>query len=89
MNAETIRGFFEGRVKARLLAAEAGTADDDVRHASDDVLTDDLSADFLVSANHLAALCDAVVRNEMKPCHLEVIASVLVRSERFTWIRRR
>ena len=85
MNAETIRGFFEGRVKAHILAAEAEVTHNDVSHAADDVLTDDLSADFVVTANHLVALCDAVVRKELNPSHLEVIASVLVRSERFTW----
>jgi hypothetical protein len=56
-----------------------------VRQAADDVLTDDLSADFVVTANNLVALCDAVIRKEIRPSHLEVIASVLVRSERFFW----
>ena len=85
MKAETLKGFFEGRITAPALAAEAEATRIDVRHAADDVLTDDLSADFVVAADHLVALCDAVVRRQIKPEHLEVIASVLVRSERFTW----
>jgi hypothetical protein len=85
MKAGTIKGFFEGRTKASILAAEAESTRLDVSHAADDVLTDDLSSDFVVGANHLVALCDAVVRKELKPGHLEVIASVLVRSERFLW----
>lgn len=85
MNAETLKGFFEGCVRASVLAAEANETDHNVRDEADDVLTDDLSADFVVTAKHILALCDAVIHNELKPCHLEVIASVLVRSERFIW----
>lgn len=85
MKAGTIKGFFEGRIQAPVLAAEAEATRIDVRRAADDVLTDDLSAEFVVAANHLVALCDAVVRREIRPGHLEVIASVLVRSERFMW----
>ncbi len=85
MNAETIKGFFEGRIKASVLAAEAETMHNDVRDAADVVLADDRSTAFVVTADHLAALCDAVILREVKPCHLEDIATVLVRSERFSW----
>jgi hypothetical protein len=85
MDAETLKSFFEGRVHASVLAGEADEADHDVRDEADDVLTDDLCSDFVVTAEHLLALCNAVIRGELKACHLEVIASVLVRSERFIW----
>jgi len=85
MNAETLKGFFEGCVRASVLAKEADRAIRDVRDEASDVLTDDLSMDFVVTAKHLLALCDAVIRNDLKPCDLEVIASALVRSERFLW----
>jgi hypothetical protein len=39
----------------------------------------------VVKPANLVSLCDAVTRRELQPCHLEVIASVLVRSERFVW----
>jgi hypothetical protein len=85
MNAETLKGFFEGNVRGSVLAAETDATNDDVRHHADDVLTDDLCADFHVKPAHLVALCESIARKELQPCHLEVIASVLVRSERFTW----
>lgn len=85
MKAETLKGFFEGCVRASVLAGEAEKTDHDVRDDANDVLTDDLSADFVVTANHLVALCEAATHNDLQPCHLEVIASVLVRSERFVW----
>jgi hypothetical protein len=85
MNAETLRGFFEGRVSVLILAREVDETNHDLRDAANDVLTDDLSADFVVTAKHLETLCDAVMRGDLEPCHLEVIASVLVRSERFVW----
>jgi hypothetical protein len=85
MNAEILKEFFEGRLAAPVLALEAEKTNHDVRNEADDVLTDDLSADFVVTGKHLEALCDAVLRNELQACHLEVVASVLVRSERFVW----
>ncbi len=85
MKAETLKGFFEGRVGASVLAEEAEETIHDVRDEADDVLTDDLSADFVVTGEHLEALCDTVIRDELQAHHLEVIASVLVRSERFMW----
>ncbi len=85
MKAETLKGFFEGRVRGHDLAAESEKAEHDARLATDDVLTDDLTADFVVKKEHLAMLCDAVARNDLRPCNLETIASVLVRSERFLW----
>ena len=85
MKAETLRGFFEGRVRASVLAREAEETNNDVRHYADDALTNDLSRDFVVHPDHLMKLCDAVAGNELLPGHLEVIASVLVRSERFVW----
>jgi hypothetical protein len=85
MNAETLKGFFEGAVRGSVLAEEAERTEHDVLDAENDVLTEDLSENFVITAEHLLALCDAVSRNELEPCHLEVIASVLVRSERFTW----
>lgn len=85
MKAETLKGFFEGRVGASVLAEEAKETIHDVRDEADDVLTDDLSTDFVVTAEHLEALCDAVIRDDLQAYHLEVIASVLVRSERFMW----
>jgi hypothetical protein len=85
MKAETLKGFFEGRVGASVLAEEAEETIHDVRDEADDVLTDDLSADFVVTGKHLEALCDAVIRDDLQAHHLEVIASVLVRSERFMW----
>jgi hypothetical protein len=85
MNAETLRGFLEGRASACVLAREADATILDLRNAGDDVLTDDLSEDFVVTPGHLMALCDSVIHNDLRPCHLEVIASVLVRSERFVW----
>lgn len=85
MKAETLRGFFEGRVRASVLAREAEETHYDVRHHADDVLTNDLVYDFVVHPVHLMQLCDAVAGNDILPDHLEVIASVLVRSERFVW----
>ncbi|HMK39547.1 MAG TPA: hypothetical protein VK569_09415 [Bacteroidota bacterium] len=85
MKAETLKGFFEGLVCPAYLAEELDQTDSDVRDEADDVLTDDLSADFAVTPDHLLTLCDAVIRQDIRPCHLEVIASVLVRSERFIW----
>lgn len=85
MKAETLKGFFEGCVPASVVAGEADRTHDDVRNQADDVLTDDLSAEFPLKPDHLVALCDAVIHNDLKARHLEVIASVLVRSERFIW----
>ena len=85
MKAETLKGFFEGRVCASVLAGEAEKTIHEIRDEADDVLTDDLSADFVVTGKHLEGLCAAVIRKELQACHLEVIASVLVRSERFMW----
>ena len=85
MKAETLKGFFEGRVGASVLAGEVEETGHDVRDEADDVLTDDLWGDFVVTGKHLEALCDAVIRNDLEACHLEIIASVLVRSERFIW----
>ena len=85
MNAETLKGFFEGCVGASVLAGEAERTHRDVRDEADDALTDDLSADFVVTGRHLEALCEAVIRGDLQASHLEVIASVLVRSERFIW----
>jgi hypothetical protein len=85
MKAETLKGFFEGCIGASVLAGEADKTKHDVRDEADDVLTDDLAADFVVTGKHLEALCTAVVRNDLQACHLEIIASVLVRSERFIW----
>ena len=85
MKAETLKGFLEGRVGASVLAEEAEETIHDVRVEADDVLTDDLSTDFVVTGKHLEALCDAVICDDLQARHLEVIASVLVRSERFMW----
>jgi hypothetical protein len=85
MKAETLKGFFEGNVRASVLAAEADETSNDVRNRADDVLTDDLRAEFVVRPGHLASLCESVTHREIQPCQLEVIASVLVRSERFIW----
>ena len=85
MKAETLRGFFERRVSASVLAGEAEETMHDVRVEADDVLTHDLSTDFVVTGENLEALCDAVIRGDLQARHLEVIASVLVRSERFMW----
>lgn len=85
MKAETLRGFFERRVSASVLAGEAEETMHDVRVEADDVLTHDLSTDFVVTGENLEALCDAVIRDDLQARHLEVIASVLVRSERFIW----
>jgi len=85
MKAETLKGFFEGLVCPAYLAEELDQTDHDEREEADDVLTDDLSADFIVTPDHLISLCDAVIREDIRPCHLEVIATVLVRSERFIW----
>ncbi len=85
MKAETLKGFLEGRVGASVLAEEAEETIHDVRIEADDVLTDDLSTDFVVTGEHLEALCDAVNCDDLQARHLEVIASVLVRSERFMW----
>ena len=85
MKAETLKEFFEDRVGASVLAEEADETIHDVRVEADDVLTDDLSTDFVVEVKHLEALCDAVIRDDLQARHLEVIASVLVRSERFIW----
>jgi hypothetical protein len=67
------------------MAEEAEETLHDVRDEADDVLTDDLSADFVVTENYLEALCDAVICGDLQARHLEVIASLLVRSERFIW----
>jgi hypothetical protein len=85
MKAETLRGFFERRVSASVLAGEAEETMHDVRVEADDVLTHDLSTDFVVTGENLEALCDAVIRGDLQAWHLEVIASVLVKSERFMW----
>ena len=85
MKADTIRGFFEGRVPASVLAREALVTDRGVKFGADEPLSDDLSEDFTVTPDHLVALCDAVTDNQLKPAHLEVIATVLVRSDRFVW----
>jgi hypothetical protein len=85
MKAETLKGFFEGGVGASVLAGEAEKTNHDVRDEADDALTDDLPADFVVTGKHLEALCDSVTRGDLQASHLEVIASVLVRSERFMW----
>ena len=85
MKAEILKEFFEGRVDASVLAGEAEKTIHDVRDEADDVLTDDLTADFVVTGRDLEALCEAVMRDDLHACHLEVIASLLVRSERFLW----
>ncbi|HUI11044.1 MAG TPA: hypothetical protein VL221_12000 [Bacteroidota bacterium] len=45
----------------------------------------DLESEFTVRPVHLVALCDAVLKGELKAARLEVLASVLVRSEKFMW----
>ena len=85
MKAETLKGFFEGCIGASVLAEEAEETMHDVRDEADDALTDDLPADFVVTGKHLEALCDAVLSHDLQARDLEVIASVLVRSERFIW----
>ncbi len=85
MKAEILKEFFEGRVDATVLAGEAERTIHDVRDEADDVLTDDLTADFVVTGRHLESLCEAVMCDDLQACDLEVIASLLVRSERFIW----
>ena len=85
MKAELLKGFFEGRERATLLAERAEKAHNDFKRAESDALTDDLAAEFAVTKDHLLALCAAVDRGDLKARHLEIIASVLVRSEKFIW----
>jgi len=85
MNADVLKGFFEGRVPAAEIAREAARAETLWNEGTHDALTADLTAEFPVRPAHLVALCDAVTKGEVKPCQLEVLASVLVRSEKFMW----
>jgi hypothetical protein len=85
MKAELLKGFFEGRERATLLAERAEKTHSDYKRAASDVLTDDLGSEFVVTKAHLLALCDAVAKGELKAQHLEIIASVLVRSDKFIW----
>jgi len=85
MKQKTLKAFFEGEITAANLAREAkeaGQLEDNTRL---DSLTDDLSEDFIVTADHLVALCDAVMDGDLKPSQLQDIAWVLVSSERFLW----
>ena len=85
MNADVLKGFFEGRVRAAELARQAARAEVLLNEGAHDALTTDIEAEFTVTAAHLVALCDAVTRGDLKACQLEVLAAVLVRSEKFTW----
>jgi len=85
MNADVLKGFFDGRVCAADLAREAARAETLFAEGEHEPLANDLAGDFTVRPDHLVALCDAVSSGEMRACQLEVLAAVLVRSERFTW----
>jgi len=85
MNAEILKGFFEGRVRAAALAQEATRAETLLNAGTHEALTTDLEADFTVRPAHLVAVCDAVARGDLAAGQLEVLATVLVRSEKFLW----
>jgi len=85
MNADILKGFFEGRVRASVLAQEAERAETLFNQGTHDALTTDLADEFTVNTGHLVSLCDAVTKKDLAAERLEVLASVLVRSEKFTW----
>ena len=85
MNADILKDFLEGRVSAAALAREAARAEELLDRGTHEALTKDLGAEFTVTPAHLVALCDAVAGGALKACQLEVLASVMVRSEKFMW----
>ena len=85
MNADVLRSFFEGRAGAGALAGEAALAEARFSRGTHEVITADLAEEFTITPAHLVALCDAVAKGEVTACQLEVLASVMVHSEKFTW----
>jgi hypothetical protein len=85
LHPEKLMDFFEGRLSQAGLGRQFQLAISPDLQFGTNALSDDLKEDFVVTADHLVELCDAVLDGGLEPCQLETIASVLVSFERFTW----
>jgi hypothetical protein len=83
---ETIlAGFFLGEVRATELAQDVAGSEEQLDGKRRHVYIQEMDADFVVTREMAIALCDAVLRQELKPEALHSIGFALITSERFQW----
>lgn len=81
-----LRDYFLGLVDESLLSEdliESGVKTS--YNVTSHYISDDLTADFEVTANHLIRLCDGFSTGKLKAADLELIAFALETSEHFVW----
>ena len=85
MDARILRDFFLGKVSTQSLAADAEHAYVQTGSQSRDLRWKDLDQEFVVSAEHLVRLCDAVISGELPADRLDAIAFGMIADDRFLW----
>jgi len=80
-----LKSFFEGKLSGPGLGEQVRhwiIRDYRSEHIDIHAVPDDL---FVVTGDHLVALCDATLNGDLLPTQLETIASIFVTSEVFVW----
>jgi len=84
MREAVLKEFFAGNVDAKALAGDLKgamiTSDGITKHPIEDMV-----GTFQVQADHLTRLCDAVLRGDLKPIHLQAIGFCILASDNFEY----
>jgi hypothetical protein len=84
MHEEILKRFFDGELVAAALAEDLV----DSMVMSGNITnhpTEDMSKSFRVCPEHLTLLCDAVLRGEIEPKHLQAIGFCIIASDNFEY----
>jgi hypothetical protein len=85
MHAAILKAFFLGQATASALSRDLDVAWQPSGSQAQRFVLEDITEDFVVRAEHLLRICNAVLAGDIEPSKLEVVAAALVTSAHFTW----